>query len=127
MSVGLWSGFSMEPFNSSWILIEWLKGPQGGRKAEGGHWICFQFLVAKGLGSHMKGGFMDETLIKTLIRATGLPQEEAQKMLRKILMDSGKNPQEFSLEDLRLIMGQLLQDLFCEVQDNKNPYIKLLG
>jgi hypothetical protein len=81
----------------------------------------------KGLESHMKGGFMDEALIKTLIRATGLPQEEAQKMLHKILVDSGNNPQEFSLEDLRLIMGQLLQDLFCEVQDNKNPYIKLLG
>jgi len=70
---------------------------------------------------------MEETLLETVIRATGLPSDEVRKKLNLWLVQAGKNPKNLNIEDLREALVHVLQDLFTEVYDEKNPYIKILG
>lgn len=68
---------------------------------------------------------MDETLIETVIKATGCPSEKLSEQLKTWLMEAGKSPKDPSLEDLREALIPILQDLFTEVATGRNSYIRL--
>ena len=68
---------------------------------------------------------MDETLIETVVKATGCPREKLIEQLKTWLMEAGKSPTNPSLEDLREALIPILQDLFTEVATGENNYIKL--
>ena len=68
---------------------------------------------------------MDETLLDTVIEATGLPQELLKPRLIEHVLTLGKNPASLTLEELREVIVPLLQDLFSEIADGDNQYITL--
>ena len=68
---------------------------------------------------------MEETLIETLVKATGCPRERVLEQLGNWLLKAGKNPKNPSLEDLREALIPILQELFTDVAAGKNSYIKL--
>lgn len=68
---------------------------------------------------------MDETLLEKIAANTGLPKELVINEIKEWAWAEGKNPQTLSLEDFREIMVKLLQNLFNDVADGKNPHIKL--
>lgn len=70
---------------------------------------------------------MDETLLETVVQATGFPKEEVMKQLRSWLKEAGKNPDNPTLDDLREALASVLQDLFKEVAAGENDYISLSG
>ncbi len=68
---------------------------------------------------------MDETLLDVVIEATGLPKELLRSRLNEHIMSMGKIPGNLTLEDLREVVAPLLQNLFSEIADGENQYIKL--
>ena len=70
---------------------------------------------------------MDETLLETVVHATGFPKDEMMEQLRSWLKEAGKNPENPTLDDLREALASVLQDLFREVAAGKNDYISLSG
>ncbi len=68
---------------------------------------------------------MEETLLDKVIECTGLPKEMVQKSLNSWVLESGKSPRDLSLEDLREVLVRVMQDLFTEVADGENPFIRL--
>ena len=68
---------------------------------------------------------MDEALIAQVAQGTGLSGDKVESIIKKWVMDSGKSPQELSLEDLREVLVGVLQHLFAEVVDGENPFISL--
>ena len=54
---------------------------------------------------------MDPTLIDQLIEATGLPKEMTKKRFESILEEKGFDPANATLDDIRLVLTVLLQDL----------------
>lgn len=68
---------------------------------------------------------MDETLLETVAEATGLPKKMVLRKLKSLLLSSGQNPQEVTLEGLREVLVPLLQNLFCEVAQGENEFINL--
>ncbi len=68
---------------------------------------------------------MDETLIKQVAMQTGLNQEQVQKILKNWVMDTGRSPQDLGLEDLREVLVHILQNLFQEIAEGENKYVKV--
>lgn len=57
-------------------------------------------------------------LIKDVIYSTGLPQPTITKELEKLIREAGKNPINISLEELREVVANYLQDVFLELKAN---------
>jgi hypothetical protein len=72
-----------------------------------------------------KRGFMEEALFFKIVQATGLPQTYVMFKLKELIIASGKNPQEITLEDLREAIVPLMQNIFSEVASGENEFIKL--
>ena len=70
---------------------------------------------------------MEETLLETVIMATGLPADDVRQKLNSWLLKAGKSPKNLSIDDLREALVHVLQHLFTEVRDEENPYIKISG
>ena len=70
---------------------------------------------------------MEETLLETVVKATGLPAEQVRNKLNSWILQAGKSPKNLSIEDLREALVHVLQHLFTEVRDEENPYIKISG
>lgn len=68
---------------------------------------------------------MDETLIQKVSESLGLPQEKVEKSLKQWILQSGRSPQDMTLEDLREVLVWLVQDVFTEVANDQNPFIRL--
>ncbi len=68
---------------------------------------------------------MDETLINQVAMQTGLNQEQVQKILKSWVMDTGRSPQDLGLEDLREVLVHILQNLFQEIAEGENKYVKV--
>lgn len=68
---------------------------------------------------------MDETLINQVAKQTGLDQEQVQKVLKDWVMETGKSPQDIGLEDLREVLVHILQNLFQEIAEGENKYVKV--
>ena len=68
---------------------------------------------------------MDETLITQLCEGTGLPKDIVEKQLKEWVLESGKSPQDLTLEDMREVLIKVMQDLFTEVASGENPFIQL--
>jgi hypothetical protein len=71
------------------------------------------------------GRLMDETLINQVAMQTGLNQEQVQKILKSWVMDTGRSPQDLGLEDLREVLVHILQNLFQEIAEGENKYVKV--
>lgn len=59
---------------------------------------------------------MEETLSKTVITATGLPQNLIEKEFNSLLSKYGKNPETLTLDELREMMAEYLQIVFLEIK-----------
>lgn len=55
-------------------------------------------------------------LAKTVIAATGLPQDPVEKEFQNLLAKNGKESENLTLEDLREVMADYLQTVFLEMQ-----------
>lgn len=60
---------------------------------------------------------MGESLVKTVITETGLPQEIMEKEFNALLTKFGKNPESLTIEELREVMAEYLQLVFLELQE----------
>lgn len=58
---------------------------------------------------------MGENLAKTLIAATGLPQDPIERELNALLLKYGKDAESLTLDELREIMAEYLQLVFLEM------------
>ena len=67
---------------------------------------------------------MDERVIEQVIVATGLPTHLVREQVHQWALERGKNPHKLKIEDLREILIYLVQELFCDVEQGNNPYIK---
>ncbi|MCM2282158.1 MAG: hypothetical protein NDI61_09965 [Bdellovibrionaceae bacterium] len=54
---------------------------------------------------------MGEQLLMELIAATGLPQELVTSELNALIKKAGLDPARLSLEDIRLILAEYVQDV----------------
>ncbi len=63
---------------------------------------------------------MGATLAKTVIEATGLPQEPVEKEFNALLAKYGKTPETLTLEELREVMADYLQIVFLEMQTEQS-------
>lgn len=59
---------------------------------------------------------MGKTLAKTVVEATGLPQDLMEREFNALLSKLGKNPDTLTLEELREVMEYYLQVVFIEAQ-----------
>lgn len=60
-------------------------------------------------------------LFEVLIEATGLPKDSIQRELTSVLADRGLNPDEITLDDLREVLANYLQEALLEAkQDAQN-------
>jgi hypothetical protein len=67
---------------------------------------------------------MDETLIKQVAQGTGLSEDRIKDFIDKWVIETGRSPQNLSFEDFRAVLVELIQDLFSEVADGKNAFIR---
>ncbi|WII72987.1 hypothetical protein QJS83_03765 [Bdellovibrio sp. 22V] len=63
---------------------------------------------------------MGETLTKTVIAATGLPQDPVEREFNTLLAKHGKSPETLTLEELREVMADYLQTVFLEMQNEQS-------
>lgn len=63
---------------------------------------------------------MGETLAKTIIEATGLPQEPIERELASLISPRGKTLETLTLDELREVMAEYLQTVFLELQEDKS-------
>ena len=68
---------------------------------------------------------MDETLVNQVAMHTGLDQDQVHKILKNWIMETGKSPQDLGLEDFREVLVHILQNLFQEIADGENKYVKV--
>lgn len=58
---------------------------------------------------------MGNNLAKTVVAATGLPQDPVEREFNSLLERHGKNPDSLTLEELREVMAEYLQMVFLEM------------
>lgn len=67
---------------------------------------------------------MGEKLLSDVVTATGLPEDLVSAELNRLVEKAGKNPNDLSIEDLRMILAEYVQDvlLAChkEFSDTQN-------
>ncbi len=67
---------------------------------------------------------MDDTLIKQVAQGMGLGEDRIKEILDKWIQDTGRSPQDLSLEDFREVLVELMQSLFLEVASGENSFIQ---
>lgn len=60
-------------------------------------------------------------LLKNLVRATGLPHEAVQREVDRLMQSSGKKAEELTLDDLRELLAEYLQDVLLSAKDEFSP------
>ena len=60
---------------------------------------------------------MGENLLQELARATGLPESLVKKELSSLIAQSGKSIDDTTLEDLREILAEYLQDVLSAAKN----------
>ncbi|WP_374076588.1 hypothetical protein [Bdellovibrio bacteriovorus] len=63
---------------------------------------------------------MGDTLAKTVIAATGLPQDPVEREFNALLEKYGKSPETLTIDELREVMAEYLQIVFLEMQTEKS-------
>lgn len=63
---------------------------------------------------------MGKDLLKTVVSATGLPEDPVERELNSLLKASGKSAETMTLEDLREVMAEYLQTVFLEAKESFN-------
>ncbi len=61
---------------------------------------------------------MGEQLLKDIVDATGLPQQELSSELAQMIIAAGQNPATVTLEDLRDILVEFAQDVLLAAKDD---------
>lgn len=64
----------------------------------------------------MIGGFMGHLLLQELAKATGLPESIIKKELSELISKSGKSIDQTTLDDLREILADYLQDVLNDAK-----------
>ncbi len=59
-----------------------------------------------------------DQLIDMVAASTGLPKEQLSGELKRLLLKSGKDPARASLEDLRAVLADYLQEVLSEAKDS---------
>ncbi|OFZ13793.1 MAG: hypothetical protein A2Z20_05995 [Bdellovibrionales bacterium RBG_16_40_8] len=59
----------------------------------------------------------DSNILKKLILASGLPHDIAQKEIERIASASGKNSDNLTLDELRELLANYLQDVLLKAKD----------
>jgi len=60
---------------------------------------------------------MGHALLEMVILATGLPEGEIRRELNVLMQKYGKNPETLTMEDLRQLMCDYMQDVLVEAKD----------
>lgn len=60
---------------------------------------------------------MANPLIKTVVEATGLPEDPVQRELNQLIAQHGKNPDDLTIDDLREIVADYLHSVMMEACD----------
>lgn len=56
-------------------------------------------------------------LLKEVVTATGLPEEMMNDELGQLVAKAGKSPDDLTLEDLRMILAEYVQDILLAAKD----------
>lgn len=64
---------------------------------------------------------MGKYLLDEVSRATGLPEELVSGELTKIVSKTGKQASEITMDDLRELLAEYLQDVLIEAQQRYSP------
>lgn len=59
-------------------------------------------------------------LLRILIEATGLPKESLESEMKRVLGDRGLREEDLTLEDLREVIANYLQEALLEAKDSVN-------
>lgn len=60
---------------------------------------------------------MGNTLLETLIFATGLPEGDIRRELQALMVQYGKTPETLTMDDLRQLMRDYVQDVLLEAKN----------
>lgn len=66
---------------------------------------------------------MGESLLKQLISQTGLPTEGVENELDRLIEKAGLQKENITLDDLRLVLADYLQDILLESKDRYQSLI----
>ncbi|MFP5518625.1 MAG: hypothetical protein ACLGGX_01880 [Bdellovibrionia bacterium] len=61
---------------------------------------------------------MGNALFKCVVEATGLPQDTCESEFKEVLSKYGKNPETLTLEELREVIAEFLQDSLLELSEH---------
>lgn len=61
---------------------------------------------------------MGNSLLETLVFATGLPEGDIRRELQALLQKYGKNPENITMDDLRQLMRDYVQDVLLETKES---------
>ena len=67
---------------------------------------------------------MDKSFLHELTTSTGLPEELLSTELKRLIAAAGLSPESVTLDDLRVVLAEYLQDVFVEAKENltkQNP------
>ena len=56
-------------------------------------------------------------LVKDLISATGLPEEDLQRELTRLLSGAGLKKEELTLDELRILLAEYLQEVLIDAKN----------
>lgn len=62
---------------------------------------------------------MGMKLVDMVIENTGLPERPVREEMTALLERNGVNPETMTLDDLRLVMADYLQDVFLELKEKE--------
>ena len=61
---------------------------------------------------------MGEKLIQLISEATGLPRELIETEINQLIASHGFSPNQITLEELRSIIAEYMQDVLCQAKDH---------
>jgi len=60
---------------------------------------------------------MGNALLEMLVLATGLPEGEVHRELQSLMVQYGKNPETLTMDDLRQLMRDYVQDVLVDAKE----------
>lgn len=60
---------------------------------------------------------MGNALLETLVIATGLPERDIRRELQALMLKYGKRPETLTMDDLRQLMRDYVQDVLVETKE----------
>jgi hypothetical protein len=61
---------------------------------------------------------MGKALLETLVQATGLPEGDVHSELQALMRKYGKSPETLTMDDLRQLMRDYVQDVLLETKES---------